>query len=59
MKKFVWLTFAGVAASGALALLPSPATASCHEIVEGQCIENVICNAVHKVPGTGNLNCIE
>ena len=27
MKKFVWLTFAGVAASGALALLPSPAQA--------------------------------
>ena len=58
MKKFALLVAAGALATAPFAL-PSPATASCHEIVEGQCIENVICNAVHKVPGTGNLNCIE
>lgn len=60
MRKLAALLVTG-AASAAVFALPSPAAASCTEVIEGGgCIENAICGAVYKVPVVGDrVNCIE
>jgi hypothetical protein len=64
MKKLVLLA-ASAAATAVLFGAPSPASASCHVIVEGGgCVESAVCNAVgnalDRTPVKhDDLNCIE
>ena len=60
MKKLALLVTAGALSTAALAL-PSPAAASCHEVIGGGgCIESTVCKIVSKVPVVGyRISCIE
>ena len=64
MKKFI-IALAATGATAAALAAPSPAAASCHEVIEGTgCIENAICGAAGKVfqyspIGRDSVHCIQ
>ena len=64
MKK-VLVAFCATAATSAALIAPSPAAATCTEVIDGGgCIENAVCGAVGRVLekspiGRDSVNCIE
>lgn len=65
LLKKVMLALCATAAASAALISPSPASATCTEVIEGTgCIENAVCGAVDRVLqkspiGRDSVNCIE
>jgi hypothetical protein len=55
MKRFRVFVLALAAVASSFAIV-SPAQASCHEYIEGRCLENDVCSVVGRAGGA--MNCI-